>query len=94
MISEATQKAIIADALIKGERVTQIRALNMCGSIRLAAHIFTLKKIVGAKIISQRKMIRPGCYVAEYWITQPNRQRAKREFQASGIFEPKKRTTQ
>jgi arginine repressor len=46
----STQKEIVRDLLLKGERLTQERALNEYGIMRLASRIHDIRKEYGLKV--------------------------------------------
>lgn len=62
---KTTQLAVIRAALLKGQVVTPIDALRMCGCLRLSARIYDLRHDEGMKI----NMTQDGTkHYARYWM--------------------------
>lgn len=70
--SSASQATMIGNYLMEGNHITPLEALNLFGSMRLSAVIFTLRER-GYKINSQRVKTSTGKWVAEYWIDPQDR---------------------
>ena len=62
-----TQKSIVRQHLLDGKSITQLEALNLCGSIRLSAIIFDLRK-EGLPIITEKIQVSPRKRVAQYYL--------------------------
>ncbi len=62
------QKKRILQALLKGSKLTPIRALTWFGSFRLGARIFDLRED-GWPIEKKMLKVKDGTYVAQYYIT-------------------------
>lgn len=65
-----TQNQMIRDALIMGERITALEALERFGCLRLSGRIFDLRD-EGLNIITETKKLPNGKKVAEYYIPRP-----------------------
>ena len=66
-----TQKSIVRQHLLDGKSITQLEALNLCGSIRLSAIIFRLRE-EGLPIITEKFQVSPRKRVAKYYIKPEN----------------------
>jgi len=64
-----SQNQMIKNALINGERITQLDALNRFGCFRLSGRIYDLRD-EGLNIITEKKKLPNGKVVAEYYIPQ------------------------
>jgi len=60
-----TKTEIVERILTGGKKITSLSAMKVCGTMRLSAIIFTLKK-KGLDIISTWKSDTQGCRYAEY----------------------------
>ena len=65
-----SQNQMIKNALINGERITQLDALNRFGCFRLSGRIYDLRD-EGLNIITEKKKLPNGKVVAEYYIPRP-----------------------
>lgn len=63
-----TQLAIIKDYLLKGNTITPIEALNMCGCFRLSAIIYLLRWDYGLPIVKDQPEASERKPYARYWI--------------------------
>ena len=66
-MTKQTQEARILEALRNGERITAYKVFLRCGSMRLGARIYDLKR-KGYKIESRMIKTSSGAHVAEYWM--------------------------
>jgi hypothetical protein len=66
-MTKQTQEARILEALKNGERITAYKIFLRCGSMRLGARIYDLKR-KGYKIEKRMINISSGAHVAEYWM--------------------------
>jgi hypothetical protein len=66
-MTKQTQEARILDALKNGERLTAYRVFLRCGSMRLGARVYDLKR-KGYAIEKRMVKTQSGAYVAEYWM--------------------------
>jgi len=62
-----TQKSIVRQHLLDGKSITQIEALNLCGSLRLSAIVFKLRE-EGLPIITEKIQVSPRKRVAQYFL--------------------------
>ena len=62
-----TQKSIVRQHLLEGKSITQLEALNLCGSLRLSAIIFDLRE-EGLPIITEKLQVSPRKRVANYYL--------------------------
>lgn len=62
-----TQKANVRAWLLKGRSITPLEALNLCGSMRLSAIIFDLRK-EGLPIVTEKLQVSPRKRVAQYFL--------------------------
>lgn len=72
MPSLRTQNRRIADALLAGDRITQLDALPRFGSVRLAARIYELKKD-GLNIGKELVDVGSDRHVARYFLISDER---------------------
>lgn len=63
-----SQRAIIRDYLLKGNTITPIEALNLCGCFRLSAVIHRLRHDEGYPILMAQPEADNGKPYAKYWI--------------------------
>jgi hypothetical protein len=70
--TSASQAAQIGAYLMQGNKITPLEALNLFGSLRLSAVIFTLRER-GYKIQVERVKTNTGKWVAQYWINPEDR---------------------
>lgn len=70
--TSASQANQIAAYMMKGNRITPLEALNLFGSLRLSAVIFTLRER-GLKIQTERVKTSTGKWVSAYWIDAKDR---------------------
>lgn len=68
-VSSASQCAQIKEWLLRGNKITQVEALNMFGCFRLASRIHDLRER-GLNIHKERIQVPSGKYVAQYSIAQ------------------------
>ena len=66
--SSLSQKAQVKKYLMDGNKITPLEALNLFGSLRLAAIVFDLRE-EGMNIKTEKIMTPSGKYVAEYSLT-------------------------
>ena len=66
-----TQQSIVRQHLLDGKSITQLEALNLCGSLRLSAIIFDLRE-EGLPIETERLQVSPKKRVARYFIKKEN----------------------
>lgn len=62
-----TQKSIVRQHLLDGKSITQLEALDLCGSLRLSAIIFDLRE-EGLPIITEKLQVSPRKRVANYYL--------------------------
>ena len=62
-----TQKSIVRQHLLDGKSITQLEALNLCGSLRLSAIIFCLRE-EGLPIVTEKLQVSPRKRVAQYYL--------------------------
>jgi hypothetical protein len=62
-----TQKSIVRQHLLDGKSITQLEALNLCGSQRLSAIIFCLRE-EGLPIVTEKLQVSPRKRVAQYFL--------------------------
>ena len=62
-----TQKSIVRQHLLDGKSITQLEALNLCGSLRLSAIVFDLRE-EGLPIITEKLQVSPRKRVAQYFL--------------------------
>lgn len=62
-----TQKSIVRQHLLDGNSITQLEALDLCGSLRLSAIIFDLRE-EGLPIITEKLQVSPRKRVANYYL--------------------------
>ena len=70
--SSASQASQILAYMMQGNRITPLEALNIFGSLRLSAVIFTLRDR-GYVIQTERVKTSTGKWVSAYWINPENR---------------------
>ena len=62
-----TQKSIVRQHLLDGNSITQLEALNLCGSLRLSAIVFKLRE-EGLPIVTEKIQVSPKKRVAQYFL--------------------------
>ena len=66
-----SQNQMIKEALIRGERITQLDALNRFGCFRLSGRIYDLRD-EGLNIVCENKKLPNGKKIGEYYIPREN----------------------
>ena len=70
--TSASQAAQILAYMMRGNRITPLEALDLFGSMRLSAVIFTLRER-GYVIQTEKVKTNTGKYVSAYWINPEDR---------------------
>ena len=68
--SIGSQNQMIKEALLLGQKITALEALERFGCLRLSGRIFDLRD-EGLNIITEKKKLPNGKIVAEYYIPIP-----------------------
>jgi hypothetical protein len=66
-MTKQTQEARILEMMRRGDRITAYTVFLRCGSMRLGARVYDLKR-KGYAINKRMVKTQSGAYVAEYWM--------------------------